>query len=383
MGNGFDFTFVKKKCRFDQGFAVTGGAGKSNFCIFRKKAVNLLDGVDGGFQRVSVVTAVEGVKKSSVFAYQRGFCCGRTGVDPQEAFSLIGGKISGFYPVGTLTVMESLVVVLCGKKRLHTFYLKIQLDGGPHAFLQFSQGNGNILLCIQGGADGCEQMRVVWCDNMFIIQLQGSDKSSLQLRKEVKRPAKEGNVSADRFTAGKTRNGLVDNCLENGGRKVFLSCSVVDQWLDICLCENTAACRNGIKSLVMFGVFIEARCIGLEKRCHLVNEGTGTAGTDTIHTLLYISVFEIDDLGILASKLDSNIRLWCQLLQGSGYGDNLLYKRYFQMIGKCQSAGTCNDRTECQFTKLILSFLKKICKGFLDICKMSLIVGEDKCIVFV
>ena len=49
MGNGFDFTFVKKKCRFDQGFAVTGGAGKSNFCIFRKKAVNLLDGVDGGF----------------------------------------------------------------------------------------------------------------------------------------------------------------------------------------------------------------------------------------------------------------------------------------------------------------------------------------------
>lgn len=59
MGNGFDFTFVKKKCRFDQGFAVTGGAGKSNFCIFRKKAVNLLDGVDGGFQRVSVVTAVK------------------------------------------------------------------------------------------------------------------------------------------------------------------------------------------------------------------------------------------------------------------------------------------------------------------------------------
>ena len=48
---------------------------------------------------------------------------------------------------------------------------------------------------------------------MFIIQLQGSDKSSLQLRKEVKRPAKEGNVSADRFTAGKTRNGLVEENL--------------------------------------------------------------------------------------------------------------------------------------------------------------------------
>ena len=133
----------------------------------------------------------------------------------------------------------------------------------------------------------------------------------------------------------------------------------------------------------MFGVFIKTWCIGLEQRCHLVNEGTGTAGTDAIHTLLYISVFEIDDLGILASKLDSNIRLWCQLLQGSGYGDNLLYKRYFQMIGKCQSAGTCDNRAECKFTELILCFLKKIRKCFLDICKMSLIIGEDKGIVFV
>ena len=55
--------------------------------------------------------------------------------------------------------------------------------------------------------------------------------------KEVKRTAKECNVTADRFTAGKTGNGLVDNCLENGSGKVFLGCTVVDQRLDICLCE--------------------------------------------------------------------------------------------------------------------------------------------------
>ena len=59
----------------------------------------------------------------------------------------------------------------------------------------------------------------------------------------------------------------------------------------------------------MFGVFIKTWCIGLEQRCHLVNEGTGTAGTDAIHTLLYISVFEIDDFGILASKDRKSTRL--------------------------------------------------------------------------
>ena len=279
--------------------------------------------------------------------------------------------------------MESLIVVLCGKKWLHTFYLKVQFDGGTHAFFQFNKRYGYVLLRVQGGTDSCEQMGIVRRDNVLVIQFKGADKSGLQFGKEVKRAAQECNVSADRFTAGKTGDGLVDNCLENGSGKVFLGCSVVDQRLDICLCENTAACRNGIKCLVMFGIFIEARCIGLEKRCHLVNEGTGTAGTDTIHTLLDVSVFKVDDLGILAAKLDGNVCLRRQFLQGSGYGDNFLDKRYFQVIGKCQSAGTCDNRAECKFTELILCFLKKIRKCFLDICKMSLIIGEDKGIVFV
>ena len=85
MGNSFNFTLIKKKSRFDQCLAVTGGAGKSNLCIFRKNAVNLLDGTDGGFQRVSVVVAVEGIKKGSVFAYQSSFGCGGTGIDTQDS----------------------------------------------------------------------------------------------------------------------------------------------------------------------------------------------------------------------------------------------------------------------------------------------------------
>ena len=102
MGNGFDFTFVKKKCRFDQGFAVTGGAGKSNFCIFRKKAVNLLDGVDGGFQRVSVVTAVEGIKKTSILSYQRSLCRGRSGINTKITVALIACQIACCYFVRRL-----------------------------------------------------------------------------------------------------------------------------------------------------------------------------------------------------------------------------------------------------------------------------------------
>ena len=59
MGNSLNLTFIKKKSRFDQCLAVTGGAGKGNLGVFRKKFIDLFDRTDGSFQRISVVVAVE------------------------------------------------------------------------------------------------------------------------------------------------------------------------------------------------------------------------------------------------------------------------------------------------------------------------------------
>ena len=63
-------------------------------------------------------------------------------------------------------------------------------------------------------------------------------------------------MSADGFPAGKSADGLVDHCLEDGSRQIFLGCSFVDQWLYVCLGKYTAPCGNGIKCLVIFGIFI-------------------------------------------------------------------------------------------------------------------------------
>ena len=57
----------------------------------------------------------------------------------------------------------------------------------------------------------------------------------------MQRAAEKGNVAADRFTAGKTGNGLVDNCLENGSGKILLGGTIVDQRLDVSLGKYTAA----------------------------------------------------------------------------------------------------------------------------------------------
>ena len=72
-------------------------------------------------------------------------------------------------------------------------------------------------------------------------------------------------MAADRFTAGQAADGLVYDRLENGGGKVFFCRALVDQGLDIGLCENAAAGGNGVKSFIIFRVFIQAGGIRLKK----------------------------------------------------------------------------------------------------------------------
>ena len=92
----------------------------------------------------------------------------------------------------------------------------------------------------------------------------------------------------------------------------------------------------------------------------MVNNGPCTTGTDTIHTLLDISAFKIDDLGILAAKLDRNISLWSVILQSCRYSNDLLHKRYAKMFGKCQSARSGDDRRDVNGTKFMNGTTKKI-----------------------
>ena len=116
-------------------------------------------------------------------------------------------------------------------------------------------------------------------------------------------------MTTDRFSTGKTTDGLIHNSLENGCGKVFFSGTIVDQWLDICLGKYTAARSDRVQCFVIFSVFIQTGSICLKKRCHLVNERTCTTGTDTIHTLFYISTLKINDLRIFSTKLNCYICL--------------------------------------------------------------------------
>ena len=121
-------------------------------------------------------------------------------------------------------------------------------------------------------------------------------------------------MSADRFPTGKPADRLVDNGLKNGGGKILFGSALVDQGLNIGLGKYAASCRNCIEGFIVFGIFVQPGSIGLDQRCHLVDKRACAAGTDTVHTLLNITAFKINDLCILSAQLDSNIGLGSQLL---------------------------------------------------------------------
>ena len=190
-------------------------------------------------------------------------------------------------------------------------------------------------------------------------------------------------MSPDWLTAGKAGNSLVDNCLKNRGRKILFCSALVDQRLDVCFGKNTAAGRDRIKGFIVFCVFVQSRSICLKKGCHLVNKRTGTSGTDSVHTLFDVSALEINDLGILTAKLNGNVCLRRHCLQGGGNSDHFLDERDLQMIGKSKTSGTGDHRMKGTFAKLIMCFLEKIGQSFLNVCKMSLIIGKQQGLIFI
>ena len=296
---------------------------------------------------------------------------------------MILGKVTLLYLIGTLTLVKCLIVFLRGKQRLHTFHLEIQFDGVLQAVCHICKGNGYLILRIHSRTHGCKKMGILRCDSVLVIQLQGTDKGSLQLIQKVKGTAEKCNMTADRLAAGKTGNGLVYNCLENGSGKILLGGAVVDQRLDVSLGKYAAASCDGIKRLVILRIFIQSGGICLKQGSHLINERTGTACADTIHTLFNIAAFEVDDLGILTAKLDGNISLGRNLLKRSGYRNYLLYKRNAKVVGEGKSAGACDHRMKGKLSKFAISFRQKLCQCFLDVGEMTLVICEKQGVVFI
>ena len=218
-------------------------------------------------------------------------------------------------------------------------------------------------------------MRMLRCNDLVSLQVQSADKCLLQFGQEMKRTAEKCDIAADRLSTGKTADRLVDNRLKNGSGQILLRSTLIDQRLDISLCKYTASGCDRVDGFVVLGIFIKTGCIRLEQCRHLVDEGTGTAGTDSVHSLVN-TTSKIYNLGILATELDRYIGAWSIVFQGCCNCDNLLNKGNIHMLGKSESAGTGDHRGNRKVSQLFQRLLDNSRQSLLNIGIMTLIIRK-------
>ena len=213
-------------------------------------------------------------------------------------------------------------------------------------------------------------MGILRHNGLFRGELQGAHKGLLQLGHKVERSAQEGHIAPDGTALCQTADGLVHHRLEDGHCQVLLGCALVDQGLQVTLGKNTAPGGNGIDPLVVSGIFIETFGIGAQQRCHLVDEGTGAAGTDAVHALVP-SAGEVEDLGILTAQLDGYIGLGIPAVQALAHGDDFLDKGDLHGLGQCHTAAAGDGRQYRYASQLLGSPAQYLSQCLLNAGKMT------------
>ena len=198
-----------------------------------------------------------------------------------------------------------------------------------------------------------------------------------QLREIEQRTSEEGYAPSYRFSAGKPAYGLIYNGLENRGCHIRLFSAVVEQRLDIALCENSAPRRYRIYSLAVLGKLVEPGYIGVQKRRHLIYESARSARARAVHSLLYAAA-QIGDLSVLAAQLYGYICLGDERFDSDSTRLDLLYKRYIQPFCRVYAARTGNGYAHLFVSDLFKSAGKHPRQRFLYVGIMSLIVFIDE-----
>ena len=112
VGNGLYFTLVQKESRLEQGFTVAGGTAAYDLCICREQAVDFRHRRNSSPDRAAVIVAVKRVEERAVFSDESELGCRRTCVDPEEAFSVIVGKIRTLHLCLLVAAAESVIFLL-------------------------------------------------------------------------------------------------------------------------------------------------------------------------------------------------------------------------------------------------------------------------------
>ena len=337
----------------------------------------------GRAQDVAVVVAVPGVQQLTVLAHERGLHGGGAGVDADEHAAGVAVELAlgdDFLVVAGLELGKVLVV---GKERIQA------LDLGTLCVAQTVDGLDELReraefvgLVRHGGAARHKQVSVLGHDTVLLVQVEREVEAVAQLGEILQRAAQEGNVAADGTAARQARDGLGHDGLEDGGGHVLGAGALVEQRLHVGLGKNAAAAGDGIDGGGVGRELVEAAGVGVQQGCHLVDERTRAAGAGAVHALLD-AVIEVDDLGVLAAQLDSDIGGRDEGLDGTLTGDDLLDKLQVEPLGQQKAARAGDGAGHLGRRQHGRSALEQVAGAGTDVGVVALVLGVDDLVIVV
>ena len=383
MRDGLDLARVGLEGLDEQRLAIARGGHVADGAAGGDVVVEIGHDDLGRAQDVAVVVAIPSVQQLTVLAYERGLHGRGTGVDADEHASGVAVELALGDDLGVVAGFELGKVLVGGKERIQALDLgTLRITQGIDGIDELRKRAELIGLVRHGGAARHKQVSVLGHNAVLLVQVEREVEAVAQLGEVLQRAAQEGDVAADGTAARQARDGLGHDSLEDGGGHVLGAGALVEQRLHVGLGKNAAAAGDGIDGGGVGRELVKAAGIGVQQGCHLVDERACTAGAGTVHALLD-AVVEVDDLGVLAAQLDSNVGGRDKGLDGTFAGNDLLDKLQVEPLGQQQAARAGNGASHLGRRQHGRSALEQVTGAGTDVGVVALVLGVNDLVVVV
>jgi len=383
VGHGLDLAGVGLERLDEDALAVARGGHVADGTTFRQMVVDVVHDSARGSEHVPVVVVIPGVEQLARLAHHGRLHRGGAGIDADEHASVIAVERTLGHHLGVVAGLELLVVHLGGKERVETGDLgSLGVTDAIEAVHDSGEGDIRVRLAGKRGTGGDEEVGVIRHDAMLLVETKRLVEARAQFGEVLERATEKRDIAADGMAAGEAGDGLVGNGLEDGGSHVLARRTFVEQRLHVRFGEDATTRRDGVDVRGALGEFVETCGVRLHERGHLIDEGTRAASAGTVHALLD-AIVEVDDLRILATKLDGTVGLRNERLHGTLRGDDLLNELQAKPLCK-QHATRAGDRdAHGRVPENPLGLLEDLSRGRLDVGVVTFVVGVDKAAIAV
>ena len=348
VSHRLNHTLVEMETGRDQTLAIAGSAGTCDPGIARQFGLDAFDDLDRRSQRAAIVRRIRRPHDLAVIVDQGRLDRRGTGVDAQEVRATGSLERAHMHMLTVMTRIERVTVGRGVEQRRHRGRVRRQV-------LQILQCIDNVverpcrvlvgMFDLAGLANGERrtvgdiQVRVGWGDELVHLAIECTAERLPQLAHEEQRASQEHNGAVNGTARSQAGNRLRGHGGEDRRGKIGLGSTVVDERLQVRLCEHTTARCDWVQRLVILRHLVETGGIGVEQRRHLVDERAGATRTRAVHAL-FGGRLQVRDLRVLATEFDDHIRLRDRLVDCARLRDHLLHERHMHGIGERQTART-------------------------------------------